>query len=119
MPTTPEAFLRQFEFVHDEADHSTSDRQSVSPLFLAVISGNLEVVSALARSNPTDVTARLKSDFPAALGLWKGCEPIHAAADACVTDHVPIITALLEGGTDPNAAAGKIGFTPLYAAAVL
>ena len=76
------------------------------------------MVSALARSNPTDVTARLKSDFPA-LGLWAGCEPIHAAADACVTDHVPIITALLEGGTDPNAAAGKIGFTPLYAAAVL
>ena len=124
VPTTPEAFLREFEFVHDEADPSpaaTSDRQSkrgVSPLFLAVVSGNLEVSRALARSNPADVTARLKSDFPT-LGLWTGCEPIHAAAAACVTDHVPIITALLEGGADPNAAAGKVGITPLYAAAAM
>ena len=73
---------------------------------------------ALARANPADVTARLKSDFPT-LGLWVGCEPIHAAAAACVTDHVPIITALLEAGADPNAAAGKLGTTPLYAAAIL
>ena len=72
---------------------------------------------ALARANPADVTARLKSDFPA--GLWVGCEPIHAAAAFCATNHVPIITALLEAGVDPNAAAGKVGLTPLYAACVL
>ena len=124
VPTTPEAFLREFGFIHDEADPSpagTSDsllsKRGVTPLFLAVLSGNLELLRALIRTNPADVTAQLKSDF-LMLGLFKGCEPIHVAAAACVTNHVPIITALLEGGASPNTAAGKVGVTPLYAAAV-
>ena len=123
VPTTPEAFLREFEFIHDEPGSSPvaasrQSKQGVSPLFLAVVSGNDEVTRALARANPVDVTARLKSDFPT-LYIWVGCEPIHVATAVCVTNHVPIITALLEHGADPNAAAGKVGITPLYAAAVI
>ena len=124
VPTTPEAFLHEFEYTHDEPDSSPvaagrESKRGVSPLFsLAVVSGNVEVTRALARANPADVTARLKSDFPTS-GLWVGCEPIHVATAACVTDHVPIITALLEAGADPNAAAGKVGATPLYSVAVL
>ena len=123
MTSTPRAFLRAFEFTNDEPAFSqvAAGRQStrgVSPLFLAVLSGNGEVTRALARTNPADVTARLKSDFPA-LGLWVGCEPIHAAAAFCVTNHVPLIATLLEAGADPNTAAGKVGLTPLYVAAAL
>ena len=120
--TTPEAFLHEFEYTHDEPDSSAvaAGREStrgVSPLFLAVVSGNVKVTCELVRANPVDVTARLKSDFPA-LYMWVGCEPIRAAAAFCVTNHVAITTTLLEGGADPNAAAGKVGMTPLYAAAV-
>ena len=95
------------------SEGSRLSKRGVSPLLLAVMGGNLEVTSALIQEAPANVTARLKSDFPA-LGLWAGAEPIHAAAAFTVTDHVPIITALLEAGADPNAAAGKVGITPLY-----
>jgi ankyrin repeat protein len=117
--TTPEAFLREFEFINDESDSSPAPQQSkccVSPLFLAVMSGQKrEVAQMLARTSPGDVTARLKSDFPA-LGLWAGAEPIHMAVAMCVgTNRTPLISLLLENGADPNTAAGKVGITPLYA----
>ena len=122
-PATSEAFLGEFEFIiPDEpgsspaAEHQQS-KHGVSPLFLAVLSGNLEMTRTLARTNPADVTARLKLDFPM-LCLWAGGEPIHAAAALCITNNVPVIATLLEGGADPNAAAGKVGITPLYAAVV-
>ena len=124
IPTTPEAFLREFEFPHDEPGSGSlaAGRQTtrgVSPLFLAVVLGNTEVTRALARANPTgDVTAQLKSDFPT-LVLWVGCEPIHAAGSFSVTNHAPIVAALLEASSDPNAAARKVGIYPLYSAAVL
>ena len=68
--TTPEAFLHEFEYTHDEPDSSAvaAGREStrgVSPLFLAVVSENVKVTCELVRANPVDVTARLKSDFPA------------------------------------------------------
>ena len=106
----------EFEFINDGSD--TSSAAGVSPLFCAVLSGNVEVTRALARASPVDVTAQLKSDFQT-LGLWAGCEPIHAAAGVCVSNHIQLIVVLLEEGADPNAAAGKIGITPLYAAAVM
>ena len=123
LPTNSGAFLREFEFVLDEADSSPSgggrqSKRGVSPVLLAVMSGNLEVTRALTRANPSDVTAQLTSDFPE-LYLWTGFEPIHAAVAGCVADHMALIGTLLEGGADPNAAAGKIGITPLYAAAML
>ena len=88
----------------------------VSALLLSAMAGNAGVVRELAQRNPSDVTARVRSDFRS-LGITAGMTPLHLAVSFCATNHTEIVTSLLAYGADPNAAFDKAKIPPLYCAA--
>ena len=92
-------------------------KSGITPLLLVVVAGNAVVVQTLARQNPSDVTARIKSDFRM-LGIPSGMTPLHLAVTYYSTNHTEIVTSLLEHGANQNAAHDKAGLPPLYCAAV-
>ena len=92
-------FLHQYSMRADEASGSPS---GITALLLAVSAGNAAVVNALARRTPADVRVQVKTNFRA-LGVIAGATPLHAAVAVCPSNHIAIITSLLEHGADPNA----------------
>ena len=108
-------FLDEYGMLHHDGP---SKKSGVTALLLSVIAGNAEVVRALARQNPGDVTTQVKFEFRT-LAIAVGATPLHAAVSFCPTNSAAIITTLLEHGADPNAAFDTAGLPPLSCGAVM
>ena len=91
-------FLGEYRMLRDEY-RGVQSKSGITPLLLVVVAGNAVVVQTLARQNPSDVTARIKSDFRM-LGIPSGMTPLHLAVTYCSTNHTEIVTSLLEHGAD-------------------
>ena len=114
--TSVDEFLGEYRMLADE-HRGVNIKSGITPFFLAVLAGNAVVVHELARRRPSDVAARVKSNFRM-LGIQSGMTPLHGAVTFCAKSHSEIVTTLLEHGADPNAAFDKARVPPLYCAAV-
>ena len=114
--TTVDEFLYEYGIDADE-HRGVQSKSGITPLLLAAFAGNAVIVRALAQQNPSDVSSRVKSDYRS-LGIVAGNTPLHGAVTYCSTNHIEIVTTLLEHGADPNAAFDKAALPPLYCAAV-
>ena len=74
----------------------------MSPLFLAAVSGNVEVVRALITEHKADVLSRTQA-VNTTIGFDVGTTPLHAAMAASPARHAPMLEVMLA-----SAGAGNI-----------
>jgi len=92
-PDTVEEFELEYGFAREA-------HPDWSPLMIAAISGNSEVVYDLVRENKVDVNERSKTSSPVILGLDKGSTALHCAVVFCKDGDDATIQALTDQGHD-------------------
>jgi hypothetical protein len=91
--------LRRFKTANDEEGEKES---GLSPLAMASLSGNAEVVRTLVSEHKVDVHVPTR-DVNSLTGFDIGCTPLHACMTFCTAGHADMLTLLLNAGADINA----------------
>jgi ankyrin repeat protein len=112
-PASVPDFLRIFRFKTPN-EEGNKRGSGFSPLFVAVVSGNVPVARALIDTHGANIHITTHQ-FDTMLGFDKGSTPLHAALAVCPPQHVDeMIKLLLDAGLDPNRGT-KAGVAPLHA----
>mmetsp|Transcript_10167 Transcript_10167/g.26619 ORF Transcript_10167/g.26619 Transcript_10167/m.26619 type:complete len:302 (-) Transcript_10167:1934-2839(-) len=101
VPFTVEAFLRLYRFKTAKDEEGTKQSR-VTPLFLACLSGNVEVARALITEHKADVHANFRDDDPMT-GFGAGCQPLAGCMVCAPAGHEEILAVSLNSGADLNA----------------
>ena len=101
------AFVRLFLAPHNYRFKTAKDEEGktgsgLSPLMMASISGNVEVVRALIAEHKVDVTTQLR-DTNTVIGFEPGVTALHMAMACASTGHEDMLTLHLNAGADINA----------------
>ena len=92
-----EPYCPRFKTANDEEGKKES---GFSPLFMAALSGNVEVARGLVTEHKVEVQTGLR-DANTVLGLEAGCTPIHACM--AFDRRGDVLSLLLNSGSDLNA----------------
>ena len=114
VPGSIQEFLTEYRF--DSPTDEENCGSGITPLMIAVLSGNSFVVNELITQHKVNVNACTKHKIPE-LGALKGATAMHFVGHCPREETYTVVTALLAAGADVNAATAE-GVPVLMASAV-